>query len=192
MPPLLPAAPPLRNAVLTSQTIDAVNKGCRQGMRRSAGAARCSARQRRAPAGVGTVNAANALLFCGVLQSEFDLRLLAPLHLCSSQTGANITGCQQCRAGLAGCRDPLAVLSRLCSKFGGSASLPQCATLAAMCSEAGATFTSLCNRSSAGAASGGVDAPPGQAALPAELKMYLHASMSGALRPGQPAAALPA
>ncbi|KAL4421473.1 hypothetical protein ABPG75_010764 [Micractinium tetrahymenae] len=117
-------AAPLRNTVLTSQTLDAVTKGC------------------------------------------------------SSQTGAGVSGCQQCAAGLADCRDPLAVMSRLCSSSASSASLPQCAMLAAMCAEAGATFPSLCSGSAAAAASGAGAAAEAEPAVPAEAKMYLHASMS--------------
>lgn len=173
-PSLLAAAPPLRNAVLTSQTLDAVTKGCRRG---GAGPSRDGAafeaphaamhaavfapRHSTASSGAGRPN--------GCVMPGIRAH---PARLRSSQTGDNIMGCQQCRAtGLAGCRSPLAVMSRLCSSGSAAAGLPQCARLAAMCAEAGATFTLLCG--------GGIAVTEGQAGVPADLKMYLHASMSG-------------
>ncbi|PSC68719.1 CTR type copper ion transporter isoform B [Micractinium conductrix] len=101
---------------------------------------------------------------------------------CSSASGAGVAGCAQCRSGTTGgsqgCSDPLGVMAALCRS---TPDLPQCAHFTALCAEAGGTFTSMCASGSV-AATGDEQPPAGEAAgaaqLPADLKMYLHASMS--------------
>mgnify|MGYP001810578284 CR=1 FL=1 len=108
---------------------------------------------------------------------------------CSSASGAGVAGCAQCRSGTTGgsqgCSDPLGVMAALCRS---TPDLPQCAHFTALCAEAGGTFTSMCASGSV-AATGDEQPPAGEAAgaaqLPADLKMYLHASMSGRRRAAQ-------
>lgn len=120
---------------------------------------------------------------------------------CSSAGGSEIPGCELCVASGwngTGCPQPLAVMSQLCSRS--SPGLPQCSNLAAMCAEAGTTFSALCSgtvaaeraaadRAAAAAAaaatsstsSGSVAEASGSSSNGDDSvnKMWLHASMTG-------------
>ena len=88
----------------------------------------------------------------------------------------SVSGCERCTAGQGGCIDPLPALSQLCLDGGGggsSPSLPQCTSFAALCGEAGATFSTLCS------SGGAIDGGSGSGSTTVPMKMYLHASMSG-------------
>lgn len=116
----------------------------------------------------------------------------APIHsgLVTSQTldavvsgcsaaGEGVDGCTECAAAAwdgAGCPDPLAVLGRLCR---GSPALTQCSSLAAMCAEAGATFSSLCSNVATTAGAAAVAPEASSSSTQTTSKMYLHASMTG-------------
>lgn len=126
----------------------------------------------------------------------------APIHssLVTSQTldavvsgcsaaGEGVDGCSECAAAAwdgTGCPDPLAVLGRLCR---GSPALTQCSSLAAMCAEAGATFSGLCSNVARTAGASAAAVPEASSSsTQTTSKMYLHASMTGEGAGGVPAA----
>lgn len=115
---------------------------------------------------------------------------------CATAEGALLPACQQCEAAGwntmdADCPQPLELMGELCR---GNPTLPQCASFRALCTEAGATFGSLCGGGGPSSGSGetpraGATAVPpgsdgsgsGSSSDPALDKTWLHASMTGAL-----------
>ena len=189
----LPAAAPVRSVrMLTSQAVAAVVEACRCVGGTSLSACMlppCPAMKCRACCWEGELlwgplcAVSDPILLAAALPPHLHVHVLLhppPLPR-SGAHSMHVAGCEQCTAGQGGCPDPLPVLRQLClsSSTGssgggdGTPSLPQCASFATLCGEAGATFSALCSRD------GATDGSSGSGSTVVPMKMYLHASMSG-------------
>lgn len=182
--PCLLAAAPIRNVLVTSQTMDAVVAGCSAG-----GGAAVPGCELCVAAGWSGAGCPDPLGIMG--------------QLCQISPG--LSQCRQARDGRESrSRRPPPPLPRHCGPDcatppkkrkaepecpppHASSSTSCCSTFAAMCAEAGATFSSLCSGAlraaglspNGGSGSGGSGASSEAAAADPLTTMYLHASMTG-------------